>query len=53
MKWRRIEEALVKGLMFASMGLVVICLTSILLVIVIRGARALSFSMLVETPKGG
>jgi len=53
MKWRRIEEAFVKGLMFASMGLVAICLTSILLVIVIRGAGALSFSMLVETPKGG
>jgi len=53
MKWRRIEEAFVKALMFASMGLVAICLTSILLVIVIRGAGALSFSMLVETPKGG
>lgn len=39
--------------MILSLGLVLAALAGIILVIVIKGASALSLSMLIETPKGG
>ena len=53
MRWRRLEEAVFKGLMIVSLALVLASLAGILLVIVIRGAPSLSLSMLTQTPKGG
>ncbi|OGP64454.1 MAG: phosphate ABC transporter, permease protein PstA [Deltaproteobacteria bacterium RBG_13_53_10] len=53
MKRRRIEETVFKGLMIASVSVVVAVLVAIILVIVLRGASSLSLSMLFETPKGG
>ncbi len=50
---RRLEEALFKGLMMASITLVLSILAGIILVIVLRGASSLSLSMLIEIPKGG
>jgi len=47
------EEALFKGLMIISLGLVLAALAGIIFVIVMKGASALSLSMLIETPKGG
>jgi len=52
-KRRKLEEAVVKALMIASLGLIVLCLAGILFVIVLRGARALSWDMIFQTPKGG
>lgn len=53
MKMRKLEEALFKGLMMASVTLVLGILAGIILVIVLRGASSLSLSMLIEIPKGG
>jgi len=50
---RKLEEALFKGLMMASVTLVLGILAGIILVIVLRGASSLSLSMLIEIPKGG
>lgn len=50
---RKLEEALFKGLMMASITLVLGILAGIILVIVLRGASSLSLSMLIEIPKGG
>ena len=47
------EEFLFKGLMIISLGLVLTALAGIIFVIVMKGASALSLSMLIETPKGG
>lgn len=47
------EEAVFKGLMIISLGLVLMALAGIIFVIVMKGASALSLSMLIETPKGG
>jgi len=53
MKIRKLEETLFKGLMIASLALVLATLAGIFLVILLRGASSLSLSMLIETPKGG
>jgi phosphate transport system permease protein len=50
---RRLEEAVFKGLMLASLGLVLTVLAAIIIVVVVRGASSLSLSMIFETPKGG
>jgi len=50
---RKLEEALFKGFMIASLALVLGVLAGMILVIVLRGASSLSLSMLIQTPKGG
>jgi len=50
---RRLEETIFKGLMLASLGLVLSVLAAIIAVVVIRGASSLSLSMIFQTPKGG
>jgi len=47
------EETIFKGLMIASLTLVLTALAGMILIILIKGARALTLSMLIETPKGG
>lgn len=53
MRARRLEETIFKGLMLASLGLVLSVLAAIIAVVVIRGASSLSLSMIFQTPKGG
>jgi phosphate transport system permease protein len=53
MRARKGEEAFFKGLMLASLLLVMTATACIIGVIVYRGAPALSLSMLTETPRGG
>lgn len=53
MRARRIEEILFKVLMIISLGLVLTALAGIIFVVVMKGASALSLSMIMETPKGG
>lgn len=53
MRTRRLEEAIFKALMRASLGLVLVVLVAIIAVVVARGASSLSLSMILETPKGG
>jgi phosphate transport system permease protein len=50
---RRLEEAVFKGLMQASLGIVLLVLAAIFIVVVVRGASSLSLSMIFQTPKGG
>jgi phosphate transport system permease protein len=50
---RRLEEAVFKGLMLASLGLVLLVLLVIIIVVVVRGASSLTLSMIFQTPKGG
>lgn len=47
------EETIFKGLMIASLTLVLTALAGMILIILIKGAPALTLSMLIETPKGG
>jgi phosphate transport system permease protein len=42
-----------KGLMLASLGLVLLVLGAIIIVVVVRGASSLSLAMIFQTPKGG
>lgn len=53
MDLRRVEEFLFKLLMFASMALEIGVLVCIVGVILWKGGRALSWSMLTQLPKGG
>ncbi len=53
MKRRKLEETVFKCLMVVSLALVLASLAGIVIVIVVRGAPALSISMLTQTPKGG
>lgn len=53
MEARRLEERIFVSLMVGALALVLIALVGIIVVIVVRGAGALSFSMLTQTPKGG
>jgi phosphate transport system permease protein len=53
MRMRRLEETVFKGLMLASLGLVLLVLVAIMAVVVARGASSLSLSMIFQTPKGG
>jgi len=50
---RKLEENFFKGLMIASTIVIVGSLLSVLIVVLFRGAPALSISMLTQTPKGG
>lgn len=50
---RKIEEDFFKGLMIISTAIIVGILLAIVVVIVLKGAPALSLSMLTQTPKGG
>jgi len=50
---RRLEESFFKVLMIASTILIVGILLSVLIVVLFKGAPALSISMLTQTPKGG
>jgi len=50
---RKLEENFFKGLMIASTIIIVGSLLSVLVVVLFRGAPALSISMLAQTPKGG
>ncbi|MEJ5259661.1 MAG: ABC transporter permease subunit [Anaerohalosphaeraceae bacterium] len=50
---RRVEEAVMKVLMKAATLLIVSLLGLIVLTISVRGIRAMSWSMLTQTPKGG
>ena len=50
---RRLEERLVKALMIASLSLVLCTLAAIIATITIKGAPALSISMLTQIPRGG
>ena len=50
---RKVEETIFKGLMIASLALVLSVLAGIILVILLRGASSLTLSMLIQTPKGG
>jgi phosphate transport system permease protein len=53
MRWRKCEEAIFKVLMVLSLGLVLACLAGIVIVVVARGAAALNWQLLTQTPKGG
>jgi len=50
---RRLEETIFKGLMIVSLALVLTTLAGIIFITVVKGAPALTLSMLIETPKGG
>lgn len=50
---RKLEEHFFKGLMIASTLMIVGSLMSVLIVVLLRGAPALSVEMLTQTPKGG
>ncbi len=53
MKSRRMEETIFKGLMIASLTLVLTALAGMILIMLIKGAPALTLSMIMETPRGG
>ena len=53
MRRRKLEEKIFKALMLASLAAIVAALGGIILIIVIRGAGALSLDMIFQTPKGG
>ena len=53
MKWRRREETVMKALMVASLAVILLFLAGIIAVIVMRGAKSLSWEMVSQTPKGG
>ncbi len=50
---RKLEEMIMKGLMMVSTALMLAVLLLILLTIFFRGIKAMSWSMLTQTPKGG
>jgi phosphate transport system permease protein len=53
MRWRRLEEQIVKVLMIASLGMVLFVLAAIIAIIVLRGGKALNLDMIIKTPQGG
>jgi len=53
LKLRKLEVTFFKGLMIASVSMVLALLVGIILVITLRGASSLNLSMLIQTPKGG
>jgi len=50
---RKVEESFFKTLMLLSTGIVVGGLLVVFAIVILKGAPALSFSMLTQTPKGG
>ena len=53
MKSRQLEETLFRGLMAASVFLVLSMLVGIVVVVAVKGISAMNLSMIMETPKGG
>ena len=53
MNKRKLEEAFFKALMLLSTSIVVGSLSAVFAVVILKGAPALSLSMLTQTPKGG
>lgn len=53
MKWARIEEKFFKMLMIFSTSIILGSLFAVILVVLYKGAGALSLSMITQTPKGG
>lgn len=53
MKSRKLEETLFRGLMAASLFLVLSSLVGIVVVVAVKGLSAMNLSMIMETPKGG
>ncbi len=53
MDWRKVEEAIFKGLMVASLAIVISSLLTIILIITWKGLPALNLAMVTQTPKGG
>jgi phosphate transport system permease protein len=53
MKSRQLEETLFRGLMAASLFLVLSSLVGIVVVVALKGISAMNLSMIMETPKGG
>lgn len=53
MKWSRIEEKVFKLLMVASTLVILGSLFAVITVVILKGAGALSLSMITQTPKGG
>jgi phosphate transport system permease protein len=53
MRRRRLEEKIFRGLMVASLALVLAFLAGILGVVIVRGLPALNWAMITQTPKGG
>jgi len=53
MRRRKLEETVLKGLMIASLGLVLASLAGILLVVIHRGISSLSLAMIFKVPEGG
>jgi len=51
--WRRLEERVFKGLMIASLLIVLGALITVFLIVMIRGLPALSLEMITQTPQGG
>jgi phosphate transport system permease protein len=50
---RRFEEKFFKALMVGSLALVLVMLAGIIVITIVKGAPAVSLSMLFDTPKGG
>lgn len=53
MRARKLEEKIFQALMIASLAIVLVALTSIVVVVALRGLPALNLAMLVQTPQGG
>ena len=53
MKWSRTEEKIFKVLMLAATLVILGSLFAVIIVILFKGAGALSLSMITQTPKGG
>ena len=50
---KHLEERIMKGLMIASLALVVGSVVAILGTVLVKGLPALNLAMLTQTPKGG
>ena len=53
MKGRKREETLFKTLMLLSLGLLLAAVVGVVGIVLVKGASAINFSMLVKLPKGG
>ena len=53
MEFRRAEEKIMKVLMILSLAVVLVSLISITYIVVAKGAAALDWDMITQTPKGG
>ena len=53
MRGRRLQEVFFRGLMVASVVVVLAALVGIVGVVVVNGGRALSWEMVTQAPSGG